>query len=415
MMSGIEPDMNDNDVLKSDVVVVGGGLAGLSLTAALGTAGVSVVCIDRDEPQVQVGDDYDIRTTAIAYGSKQILSSAGVWSFLENEAGPILEIRVADQRSANFVHYDHGDVGDQPLGWIIDNVVIRRALFQRITELGAVTHLAPATVTRIERTAAGVTANLADGRRVQARLVVGADGRQSMVRRAAGIGTIFRPYGQSAIVCTIGHERPHRGVAIEHFFAGGPFAVLPMTDNRASIVWSEQSGLVDRYLGLPDAAFREELRRRLGDHLGDFKVIGGRAAYPLSVLLAHRQTDDRLALVGEAAHAIHPVAGQGLNMGLRDVAALAEVVTDQFRLGLDVGSADTLARYERWRRFDNLLLTVVCDGLVNLFSTDLIPLKAARQAGLGIVDQIPPLKQFFMRHAMGVVGHLPRMVRGETL
>ncbi|MBI1206659.1 MAG: 2-octaprenyl-6-methoxyphenyl hydroxylase [Azospirillum sp.] len=401
--------------LRTEVVVVGGGLAGLSLTCALGSAGVPVICIDRDSPALQSGSDFDIRTTAIAYGSRQILAGAGVWPYLDAEAGPILEIRVADNHAPLFVHYDHRDLGDHPLGWIVDNRVIRAGVFRRMAELPSVTHLAPATVKRVDRSASGATVVLGDDRVIRARLVVGADGRGSLCRRSAGIGVISWAYRQTAIACTIQHEWPHRGVAIERFLPAGPFAVLPMTGNRASIVWSERAALAPMYLALPEAEFVEELRRRIGDHLGQIRVLGGRSAYPLSILFAERQTDTRLALVGESAHAIHPIAGQGLNMGLRDVAALSEVVVDQFRLGLDVGGPEVLERFQRWRRFDNMLLAAVCDSLVHLFSNDITPVRLARDFGLGVVNQLPVLKKFFMRHAMGVVGDLPRLTRGERL
>jgi len=397
------------------VVVVGGGLAGLSLAAALGTAGVPVVSIEREAPERQARPGYDLRTTAISFSSRRILAGAGIWPHLEPEAGAILEIRVADQSAPWFVHYDHTEVGDQPLGWIIDNAVIRRGLEQRLAQLPGVTRLAPAVLQRLERTEAGTLVTLADGRQLRAQLVVGADGRGSLCRRSAGIRVLQRDYHQSAIVCTIGHQWPHHGVALERFLPAGPFAVLPMTGNRSSIVWSERTRLTPSFLALPEAAFLEELRQRVGDHLGELQLLGERAAYPLSLQWAERHTDTRLALVGEAAHAIHPVAGQGLNLGLRDVAVLAEVVVDQFRLGRDLGAAEVLARYQRWRHFDNLLMTAVCDGLVQLFSNDLTPLRLARQWGFGVVNQVAPLKRFLMRHAMGMVGDLPRLIRGEKL
>ncbi len=405
--------------ITTDVVVLGGGLAGLSMAAALATAGVPVVCIDRDSPDRQGEDGFDIRTTAVAYASMKVLEGAGVWKHMEPDAGPILDIRVADQFSPLFVHYDHKDLTwdgkNQPFGWILDNKDMRRALFARAAELPGLHHLAPAQAVSIERNRRGATVTLADGRVVKARLVVGADGRRSLARESAGIKLRTWAYDQTAIICTIRHSEPHNGVAVEHFLPNGPFAVLPMTENRSSIVWSEKRSLVDMYLKLPEDQFIDELTRRSGGYLGDIELLTRRDAWPLSVLLAERFIAERLALIGEAAHAIHPIAGQGLNLGLRDVAALAEVIVDAHRLGLDVGSPEVLARFQRWRRFDTVLLAAVCDGLVHLFSNNIPPLKLARDVGMAVVNRLPPLKRFFMRHAMGVVGDLPRMIKGVPL
>jgi 2-octaprenyl-6-methoxyphenol hydroxylase len=405
--------------IATEVVVVGGGLAGLSMAAALAGAGVPVVCIDRDSPDAQGRDGFDIRTTALAYGSQKVLEGAGVWTHLAPHACPILDIRVADQFSPLFVHYDHRELTlegqHRPLGWIVDNKDLRRALFARAAELPGLVHLAPAEVAGIERSASGVTVALVDGRRVTARLAIGADGRQSLARRSAGIDVVRWAYDQSAIICTISHTEPHHGVAVEHFLPTGPFAVLPMTGNRSSIIWSEKRSLVPTYLGLPDDEFIAELQRRSGGYLGDIALASRREAWPLSVLLARSFVAGRLALVGEAAHAIHPIAGQGLNLGLRDVAALAEAVVDTWRLGLDVGSADVLNRFQRWRRFDTVMMATVCDSLVHLFSNSLPPLRLARDIGMAVVNRVPPLKRLLMRHAMGIVGELPRMIRGLPL
>ncbi len=405
--------------ITTEVVVLGGGLAGLSMAAALATAGVPVVCIDRDSPDHHAADGFDIRTTAIAYASMKVLEGAGVWQHMEQHAGPILDIRVADQFSPLFVHYDHTDVTvdgkNQPFGWILDNKDMRRALFARAAELPGLVHLAPAQAVKVERSRSGASITLADGRVVKARLVVGADGRRSMARDSAGIRVRRWAYDQTAIICTIRHSEPHNGVAVEHFMPNGPFAVLPMTENRSSIVWSEKSSLADMYVKLPENQFIDELTRRSGGYLGDIEILTRREAWPLSVLLAESFIAERLALVGESAHAIHPIAGQGLNLGLRDVAALAEVIVDAHRLGLDVGSPEVLARFQRWRRFDTVLLAAVCDGLVHLFSNNIPPIRLARDIGMAVVNRLPPLKRFFMRHAMGVVGELPRMIKGVPL
>lgn len=406
-------------VITTDVVVLGGGLAGLTMAAALASAGVPVVCIDRDSPQRMAENSFDIRTTAVSYGSRMVLEGAGVWQHLETHAEPMLDIRIADQFSSMFVHYDHRELKmdgtSQPFGWILDNKDLRRGLFARVAELPGLIHLAPSAATGIERSATGVRITLDDGRVVAARLVVGADGRRSMVRETAGIKVRRWAYNQTAIICTIRHSEPHNGVALEHFLPNGPFALLPMTDNRCSVIWSEKSSLAERYTALPEDEFIAELDRRSGGYLGDIELVTGRERWPLSVLLADRFIGDRSALIGEAAHAIHPIAGQGLNLGLRDVAALAEVIVDARRLGLDIGSVVVLERFQRWRRLDTLMLAAVCDGLVHLFSNNIGPIRLARDIGLAVVNRLPPVKRFFMRHAMGVVGQLPRMIQGKPL
>ncbi|HKW53793.1 MAG TPA: FAD-dependent monooxygenase, partial [Stellaceae bacterium] len=258
-------------------------------------------------------------------------------------------------------------------------------------------------------------AYLADGSILRGELVAACDGRNSPLRRAAGIETLEWTYPQISIVCTVRHEKPHLGVAVEHFLPAGPFAILPMTERRSSIVWTERADLAPRLLALDAPSFAAELGRRFGDFLGALEVVGPRFSYALSLLHAERYAAPRLALVGDAAHVIHPIAGQGLNLGIRDVAALAELVVDGRRLGLDIADWGALERYERWRRFDNVMLAAVTDGLNRLFSNAVPPVKLARDLGLAMVDRVPPLKRFLMRHAMGVVGELPRLVRGERL
>ena len=400
---------------RVELIVVGGGLVGLTLAIACAEAGIDVAVIDREDPATMLAEPFDGRTTAIAHGSRQVLAGIGLWPLVAAEAEPILEIRVADGGSPLFLHYDHHDIGDQPLGYIVENRVLRRALMARAAQLPSLQHLAPVAVERVARDLSVAVAHLADGRRIRGALVAACDGRGSPLRRAAGIETLEWTYPQISIVCTVRHERPHRGVAVEHFLPAGPFAILPMTENRSSIVWTERADLAPRLLALDDASFAAELGRRFGDFLGALEVVGPRFSYALSLLHAERYAAPRLALVGDAAHVIHPIAGQGLNLGIRDVAALAELVVDARRLGLDVADTGVLERYERWRRFDNLMLAAVTDGLNRLFSNAVPPVKLARDVGLAMVDRLPPLKRFLMRHAMGVVGELPRLVRGERL
>ncbi len=404
----------------TDVVVAGGGMAGLTAACALAGAGFDVAVVDALMPETTLAPEYDGRASAIALGSARVFKGIGAWDALDHAAQPILDIRVADGHpfrgvSPLFLHYDHRDVGDEPFGYIIENREIRRALALRAAALQRLKIVAPAKVVAVEGDGYPVRARLQDGRTITAALAVAADGRNSALRAAAGIRTAEWRYDQKSIVCTVAHERGHDGVAVELFLPGGPFAMLPMTGGRSNVVWSERTATADRMLRLDDAAFLAELKLRFGDWLGDITLTGPRFAYPLGLVHAERYVDGRMVLVGDAGHAIHPIAGQGLNMGLRDVAALAEVLVDARRLGLDPGGAATLARYQRWRRFDNVLLAAVTDGLTRLFSNDVAPVRLARDIGLAAVNRTPPVKRFLMRHAMGMVGELPRLVRGEAL
>ncbi|HLI10240.1 MAG TPA: 2-octaprenyl-6-methoxyphenyl hydroxylase [Alphaproteobacteria bacterium] len=401
--------------LRADVVIIGGGMVGMTLALALGGAGISVALLDREPLRRQQEPAHDGRSSAIAWGSVQALKGIGLWDALAPDAEAIREIRVSDGPSLLFLHYRHAEVADHPLGYIVENLHIRRALVTALESAKSVTVLSPVRLTALERMSTRVRAHLADGGTVEAQLAVAADGRGSPLRHEAGIAATTWSYPQTGIVCTIAHERPHHGVAHERFLPAGPLAVLPLRGARSSIVWTEHSRLAPSLLALDDAAFAAALARRFGDALGALKIEGPRWSYPLALLHAERYVDRRLALVGDAAHAIHPIAGQGLNLGLRDVAALAEILVDAHRLGLDLGGDDLLARYQRWRRFDNTALMVATDALNRLFSNGAPLVRLVRDLGLGLVNELPPLRRFFMRHAMGIVGELPRLVRGEPL
>jgi len=396
---------------RVELAVVGGGLNGLTLGIACASAGLKVLVIDREDPVTMIGEQFDGRTSAIAYGSMRVLDGIGVWPILAAKAEAIREIRVADNSAPLFLHYDHREIGDEPMGWIVENRDLRRALHDRARQLPNLVLIAPM---QVQSGTDGVI-TLGNGNIVRAELIAAADGKNSPLREAAGIKSVTWSYPQIGIVATVRHAKPHRGVAVEHFLPAGPFAILPMTGNRSSIVWTERATLAPNILKLDDAAFHAEVASRFGDFLGDISVEGPRWSYKLSFLHAQTYVAPRLVLVGEAAHVIHPIAGQGLNMGIRDTAALAECLIDGRRLGLDLGDGTVLARYERWRRFDNIALAAVTDGLNRLFSNSVPPLKLARDVGLAAVGQAPPLKHFFMRHAMGTVGDLPRLVRGEPL
>lgn len=399
-----------------ELLIAGGGLNGLLLGIACAGAGLETAVIDREDPARMLDAGFDGRASAIAYGSRLVFDGIGLWPDIEGEAEPIREIRVADDDSPLFLHYDHRDLGgDTPLGYIVENRVLRRALFERARSLATLQLLAPRTVAGMDASAGRATATLADGTQLATRLVIGADGKDSPLRRAAGIEIVEWKYPQTGIVTTVQHERPHAGIAIEHFLPAGPFAILPMTGNRSSLVWTEAAGLAPRLLSLPEAEFAAELRARFGAFLGAVEPIGPRWAYPLGLMQADRYTARRLALIGEAAHVIHPIAGQGLNIGIRDVAALAEAIVDARRLGRDIGDDSVLERYQRWRRADALLLAAVTDGLNRLFSNAVPPVKLARDIGLAIVNELPPLKRLLMQHAMGTLGDRPRLARGEAL
>ena len=403
----------------SDILIVGGGLAGLPLALACAQGGLSVTVVDALDPATATDATFDGRVSAVAFASCRMLAQLGVTQHLEGQMQPINDIMVSDGRvregaSPFFLHFDHKEIGDEPLGHLIENRHTRIALQKAVADEPRIRLIAPQSVAHIDY-GSQVTATLGNGDKVAARLCFAADGRGSRTRQAAGIKTVGWDYGQTGIVCTVEHELPHEGVAQEYFLPGGPFAILPMVGNRSSLVWTEKTAEAKAILALDDDAFAEEMRVRFGDYLGACAPTGPRWSYPLTLQLARDYVRPRLALVADAAHGIHPIAGQGLNLGLRDVAAAAEVVVDAARLGLDIGSIDVLERYQRWRRFDNVALSLLMDGLNRLFSNDIGPVRLARDLGLGIVGQIPPMRRFFMRHAGGVVGDLPRLLRGEAV
>ena len=405
----------------AELLIAGAGLNGLLLGIACAGAGLAVALVDREDPRRMLDQGFDGRSSAIAYGSQQVLAALGLWPLIAAEAEPIREIRVADDNAKLFLHYDHRELAPAstqdgaPLGWIIENRLLRRVLIEHARSLPTLVFLAPLAIDGVLTSSAAAEAALSDGRRLTARLVAAADGAASPLRHAAGIRTVDWRYPQTAIVTTARHARPHAGIAVEHFLPAGPFAILPMTGNRSSIVWTEREEFVPRLLALSDHEFAVELAARFGDFLGAVEPVGPRWSYPVGLMLAERYVDRRLALIGEAAHVIHPIAGQGLNLGIRDVAALAEIVVDRRRLGLDIGDDALLRRYQQWRRFDTLLLAAVTDGLNRLFSNQIAPLRLAREFGLAAVNRLPAVKRFLMRDAMGITGDLPRLVRGEQL
>jgi 2-octaprenyl-6-methoxyphenol hydroxylase len=406
--------------IRAEVTVVGGGMAGLTLALALVSAGLKVCVIERDDPLLWADQAFDGRVSAIAAGSRRVFETLGLWRAMADEAAPILDIRVTDDDQPLFLHFDHGELGHEPLGHILENRAIRAALLGAVDRFPSLVLIAPKEIAAIERDGRAAVVLLDDGRTVTAPLLVGADGRASRVREDAGINQTEWRYDQAAIVTTVIHQKPHEGVAEERFLAPGPFAILPMTDDdagrhRSSIVWTERCDLVPAFMDLNTADFNAALNERFGDHLGASGAVGPRWSYPLGLSLAEAYVADRMALIGDAAHGIHPIAGQGLNLGIRDAAALAEVVVDAARLGLDFGMKTVLEDYQRWRRFDNVALAGATDILNRLFSNTFGPLRLIRGLGLAAVNRIGPARRLFMREAMGLAGDLPRLVRGDAL
>lgn len=415
-----------SDPIEVDVLISGGGLAGGTLSLALAQNGFRVATVDRENPADWTDRGFDGRASAIALSSQRVLDGVGIWDVIEAETAPIKDIRVADGCSPLYLHYDHEDLAKpgevaEPFGYMVENRSIRKALNVLAPKCENLTYYAPNEMTALERTAEGAFATLQDGTRIKAALVAVCEGRNSPTRDAAGIKITKWDYKQAGIVCTVEHERSHEYCAQEHFLANGPFAILPLPGTpekpgcRSSIVWTERADLWPIMMDLDDDDFLEELALRFGDFLGELKVVGPRFAYPLSLQYAERYTDPRLVLVADSAHGMHPIAGQGLNMGLRDVAALAEVLVDARRTGQDIGSLAALEGYARWRNFDNAVMLAVTDALVKLFSNDIEPVQLARDLGMAAVDELPDLKRFFMRHAMGTVGDLPKLMRGVEL
>ncbi|MBO6561642.1 MAG: UbiH/UbiF/VisC/COQ6 family ubiquinone biosynthesis hydroxylase [Nisaea sp.] len=399
-----------------DVLIVGGGLSGMSAALALQATGLSVTVIDPVPAEVQAAAGYDGRTTAISQSSKRMLDRLGVWQAMPEPACPIGDIRVQEGGSPLFLQFDREDAGPEAMGFIADNGSLKAGLYRQAAGKDGLTVLAPASVAALEGGSGSVTATLEDGRHVTARLALAADGRRSPTRRRAGIRATEFSYGQTAITCTVTHSRPHNYVAYEHFRPAGPFAMLPLMDaedgsHRSCLVWSERTATAEALLKLSDAEFDRELADAFDDSLGELHVSGKRWGYPLGLIHAERYIGNRLVLIGDAAHGIHPIAGQGFNLGLRDIAALADTIEDALRLGLDIGSAPILDKYQRWRRFDVMSLIAATDGLNRLFSNNSAAVKLLRDAGLGLVQRIGPLKRAFMRAAMGTAGDLPRLMR----
>lgn len=405
--------------LRTDVLIAGGGLVGASLGLALARAGIETLIVDSVSPDVAAGTGFDGRASAVASALCRMLTALDLWPDLEAQAEPIRDIVVSGGTlsggaSPLFLHFDHRETG-APLGHMIENRHLRLAQARAMATCAGVTVRAPDRVAALDIRPGHVRADLASGLQVRAALCVGAEGRNSGVRALAGLKTMGWSYPQAGIVTTVTHERPHEGVAQQLFLPAGPFAILPLKGNRSSLVWTERDDIAPEILARDAAGFAAELRRRFTDYLGEVAPVGPRWSYPLSLHLAREIVAPRVALVGDAAHVIHPLAGQGLNLGLKDVAALAETLVDARALGRDIGAPDVLEDYARWRRFDTVSLAAACDLLNGLFSNDNAAMRGLRELGLGLVDRIAPLRRAFMREAGGELGDLPRLLKGLPL
>ena len=403
------------------MVIAGGGFAGRTLALALAKLaphGFRIALIDAEPPRENGADD--ARALALTAATRHLLAVLGLWEELAPSAQAIEAIEITDSPlnaalRPHFLGFDAELRGDGTKAHIVEHGALAQMLAAAAAKASAIEVVAPEQVVGYQPDAFKVAVKLGGGRTIEAALLVAADGKRSRLRERAGIKCVGWSYPQIGIVTTVAHARPHHGKAVQHFLPSGPFAILPLTGNRSSIVWTEERALGEAIVAADASSFLAELTRRFGFRLGEISLAGPRQSFPLDMQIARSFVADRLALIGDAAHVVHPLAGQGLNIGMRDVAALAETLVDATRLGLDIGSAATLERYERWRRFDSAFSAAVMDGLNRLFSNDNAPLRSLRDLGLGLVDKAPALKRFLVNEAAGATGTLPRLLKGERV
>ncbi|SFE33310.1 UbiH/UbiF/VisC/COQ6 family ubiquinone biosynthesis hydroxylase [Roseivivax sediminis] len=400
----------------TDIAIVGGGLNGLALALAFARTPLSVTVIDAAPRATHADPAFDGRSYALALASVRLLRALGLWDGLAADSQPIREIKVSDGRVSDGaallgLHFASAEIEEGPMGHMIEDRYLRRALLDAVDAAENITHLPGETVTAQEAGPHGGALTLASGGTVRARLIVGADGRGSGTASRAGIGRTGWGYGQTALVCAIEHARPHEGIAHQLFLPAGPLAILPLPGNRSSIVWTEKTGLAEEIGALSEADYLHVLRPRFGDFLGEIGLAGARYTYPLSLSLAKSFTAPRVALVGDAAHGVHPIAGQGLNAGLRDVAALAQVIEEARARGEDIAAPAVLERYASWRRFDTASLAAATDLFNRLFSSDAPALRALRDLGMRGVQGLPGLRRRVIREAAGLTGDLPDLMR----
>ncbi len=404
----------------TDIVIVGGGLNGPALALALAQNGFTVTVIDGLAETLRKNAAFDGRAYALALASQRLLAATGVWDRVADEAQPMLEIKVTDGHAGSgpspfLMHFDHAEIEEGPMGYMVEDRHLRRAFLDAMADTAGITRISGKTVVSQSVGQNHVTLTLADDSTVRGRVLIGCDGRRSGTAARAGIKRTGWDYGQTALVCAIAHDKPHDGVAHQFFMPPGPLAILPLTGNRSSIVWSERTDTAREIQALDDAGYLAALRPRFGDFLGEIKIAGQRLTYPLGLTIANRFVDERLALVGDAAHGMHPIAGQGLNAGLRDVGAVVEVLVLAARRGEDIGAIDVLERYQQWRRFDTATLAAATDVFNRLFSNDNPLLRMGRDIGMGLVGAVPGLRRGFVREAAGLTGDLPLLLQGKRI
>ena len=400
----------------TDITIVGGGLNGPILAIALARAGITTTVIDALTTKVRKNAAFDGRSYAVALTSQRLLKNIGLWEPLSDDAQPMLEIKVTDGRAGEgpspfFMHFDHAEIEDGPIGYMVQDQHLRRTLLEATAKNPFIKHLEGQTVNNQVVEGAGVTVTLESGKTLTSRSLIGCDGRGSGTATRAGIKRIGWGYGQTALVCAIEHEKPHGGIAHQFFMPTGPLAILPLTGNRSSIVWSESEANATAFNALNDEDYLTMLRPRFGNFLGEISLTGTRYSYPLSLSMTEQLVTDRTALVGDAAHGLHPIAGQGLNAGMRDIAALVQIITEAQSRGEDYGSLAVLKRYEEWRRFDNTALALATDTFNKLFSNNNPLLRLGRDLGMGLINKMPSLRRGFMREAAGLSGDLPDLMR----
>ena len=407
--------------IDADIVIAGGGLNGPALALALAQGGFRVTVIDARPAGARADVGFDGRAYSLAIASKRLLTVLGIWAEVGCKTQPILQIKASDGRagmgpSPFFLTFDHGEIEEGPMGFMLEDRHLYAAFLAAMQAEPKITLVSGDSVVAQDAFAGGISVTLASGRQITARVLIGCDGRGSGTAARAGIKRVGWVYGQTALVTAVAHRLPHNGIAHQFFMPAGPLAILPLHGGyHSSIVWSEADAAAAAIQALSDADYLDALRPRFGDFLGDISLAGDRFMYPLSLSLAQSFIAPRLALVGDAAHGVHPVAGQGLNLGLRDVAALAEVLIEASRRGEDIGAADVLERYQRWRRFDATALALAMDGINRLFSNDNPVLRAGRDLGLGIVNAMPGLRRMFIRQAAGLTGDLPKLLAGQAI
>lgn len=404
----------------ADIVIVGGGLNGPTLALACAQAGMTSIIVDAGRLPEKLHPDFDGRAYSIALASRRLFEALDIWHSVHEQAEPILDIIVSDARQGEkpspcYVHFDHHEIEEGPFGAMLEDRYLRNALSDAVTANSCIKYRSNTRVTEQKADANGISAQLDDGTWVRGRLLVGCDGRSSSTAKRAGIRMQGHAYDQTALVCAVEHDLPHHGEAHQMFLPSGPLAILPLSGNRSSVVWTETHTRASEIMQLDDAGYIAVLQQLFGTFRGDIHLIGQRYCYPLSLELAGAFTASRTALVGDAAHGIHPIAGQGLNLGLRDVAALAEVLATAMRRGEDIGRMGVLTEYARWRRFDTTTLAMTTDTLNHLFSNDNPLLRGLRDMGLGVVNKTPFLRRFFMREAAGLTGEVPQLMQGRKL